>query len=87
MAKLASDANGKGIQVVRPVSAVDYTDGNAPASTLHDTVVRMMSVVGGAYGINGAATVALPAGAIEYIRLDNLDVVTVSGTVNYSVCS
>jgi hypothetical protein len=86
MAKLASDSNGKGIQVVRPVSAVDYTDGNAPASA-GDSVVRLLSVVGGAYGVNGAATVVLPAGAIEYIRLDNADVLTVSGTVNYSVCS
>ena len=86
MAKLASDSNGKGIQVVKPSSAVNYTDSNAPAS-VGDSVVRLVSAAGGAYGVNGAATVTLPANAVEYIRLDNADVLTVSGTVNYSVCN
>jgi len=85
MATQAQDSNSGTIPVVKPSSATDYTGTTTPPLT--SNVVRMVSTAGGKYGVNGTATVDLPAGVVEYIRVEYGDTITVSGTFNISEVS
>jgi hypothetical protein len=89
MTKLALDSNSVPIQVVQPYSAIDITDGShevALNSHVNNHVARLCSAAGGSYGINAAASVLLPGGAIEYIRVAGGDVINVTGTFNLALC-
>ena len=86
MTQLATDTNSNAIQVVQPHSAVTVTDGDH-AAALRNSVVRLYASTAATYGINAPGSVSLPAGAIEYIKVSQGDIITVTGAVNLALCS
>jgi hypothetical protein len=87
MATQAQDGNSGTIPVVRPASATDYSGTTTPAMSTN--VIRLVSIAGGKYGIGAGATatVELPAGVVEYVRVNIGDTIIVSGTFNISEVS
>ena len=83
--KLPMDQHSNAVQALRPVAAVDRTD--TTQNILRDGCVRLTAAADATYGINVAATVSLPAGAVEYIRVAKGDVLYIGGTINVAVCS
>ena len=82
---LATDGNGNPVQALRPSSAVNITD--TTHSVSFDGVVRMTAASDASYGINEAASIVLPAGVVEYIRVMGGDVLQVVGTINIGNCT
>jgi hypothetical protein len=82
---LATDGNGNPVQALRPYTAVNITDSTHSIS--NDGVVRMTASSDSSYGVNEAATVVLPAGVVEYIRVIKGDVIYIVGTVNIGECT
>lgn len=78
MAKMPPDANSKAIPVLRPYDTEVVTGSSAPTTS---EVVRLVSAAGASYGLDGATDVPLPAGVVEYIRVYEGEVITVSGQV------
>ena len=82
---LATDGNGNPVQALRPCAAVNITD--STHSIANDGVVRMTASSDSSYGINEAATIVLPAGVVEYIRVIEGDLLHIVGTVNVGDCT
>ena len=85
MSKQAVDKNGAPIPAVKPTVATNVT-GSTYTHTAPSGVVRLVSSAGASYAFDGSADIVLPANAIEYVRVDTGDVITVSGTINITVC-
>jgi hypothetical protein len=82
MTVLAQDNNSTAIQALRPASTqVFAASGSAASSTTFSTVVvRLYSTVDCFFSVTGTATTSscpLPAGAVEFIRVNSSDVVSV----------
>lgn len=85
MSKLAIDSNSAPIQAVKPTVATNVAT-STYTHTAPSGVVRLVSAAGATYAFDGTADIELPAGVIEYVRINNGDVITTSGTINITSC-
>ena len=83
--KQAIDSNSKPVPALRPAAATDVT--STTQAITEDGVVRLVAAADASYGINVAASVDLPAGVVEYIRVAKGDTLYVFGTINVCVCT
>ena len=81
MAVMPKDANAKAIPCLRPYSTETVTGSSSPCTS---TVVRLVADVPALYGVEGTAEVLLPAGVVEYIRVNVGDIITTDVAVNVS---
>ena len=79
MAVMPKDANAKPIPCLRPISTATVDGDSAPFTS---NVVRLVAAADAFYGVAGVAEVLLPAGVVEYIRVNIGDVLTTSSAVN-----
>jgi hypothetical protein len=79
MPTFQQDVNSQPIPALRPRDAVSV---NGTSSALTSTIIRLSTSADANYGINSTATVFLPAGAIEYVRIDYGDTITTDAPVN-----
>jgi len=83
MAEQPTDQNGRAISAARVVGSATNTTDTTYAVPAGTTVLRIASTAGCTYGVDVAASVLLPAGAIEYIGVRGGETVNVTGTANF----
>jgi len=82
MSVLAKDANSYAIQTLRPsgTEAFAVSGSASSSSALSTNVVRLYSTVDCFFEVTGTATTSstpLPAGAVEFVRVEDTDVLSV----------
>ena len=84
MPKMQPDANSKPIPALKPGDAATV---NGTSSAFTSTIIRITAAADALYGISPTATVSLPAGVVEYVRVDVGDTITTDSAVNVSEMS
>ena len=80
MTRLATDSKGGRIQALRP-GTTQTVNGTGTAFSQSTRVVRLTATAAANYGLDGVAEVPLPAGIVEYIRVNPGDVLTTSAAI------
>lgn len=79
--ELATDSKGGRIQVLKPGTTTTVNATTGSAFTSGTRVVRLTCTADALYGFSGSANVPLPAGIVEYVRVDEGDAITTSAAI------
>ena len=90
---VARDVNGNIVQAIRLGASYDVADDDSPALGRATTVVRIAAITDARVWITDDTATAvpadatlMPAGAIDYFAVRQVDVVRVIGSVNVTEC-